>query len=469
MSDANITDAALRRFLETVDAWTPYVEWVSIVAVGVKSADGLKLISGRVNLLRAGADLEHPPDLQVETEHILGRRQLVACSGDAVRQRVDNAISGRLTFDRPVSTFELRTVNLNPFPIRPFGITADIRLPTCRITGDNRFAALQPVGGLETADWELRANDPPYHGLDDLMSAIGLPMSNAMENLGQLEVMIVPPAIILSDCGAIRNRMAEVFVWGSPSLRVEDLSVSVKAFPGAGAVNIARPLHYQGIARLENRAYDTMKFVGDVGDDVAVRVFLTIKGLAVNQLWIDDPSQRLHASLVAAEVFDKELGALDQYLLRGRNDQAERFEWAVGTLLYLLGFRILRLGKGTPIEDGPDLLAITPGGHVAVVECTLGHPDNKDKVAKVLQRSARAREELNKTGFPASKVLPVVATPMPHEELQDAHADCRRRGALLVDREALTDLRRRAKFAQNPDQIFGEGISALSGRDATQD
>jgi hypothetical protein len=249
---------------------------------------------------------------------------------------------------------------------------------------------------------------------------------------------------------------------------VEDVSVSVKGFPRAGAVATARKLDYERSERLEGRAYDTMKFAGDVGDHPAVRVFLTVKGLAVNQFWIDDPSRRLYAALVGAEAFDESLNALDEHLFNSPNYQAERFEWAVGGLLYLLGFRILRLGKGTPIEDGPDLLALTPQGHIAAVECTLGHPDNKDKVAKVLQRTARVREKLTKSGFPANKVLPVVVTSMPRQELHDARADSRRRGVLLLDKESLTDLRQRAKFPQDPDQILTEAISALSGRDSVQ-
>jgi hypothetical protein len=463
-----VTQEALRRFRETATAWLPYIEWASIVAVGVKSPEGLVLLCGRIRLLRA--DAGHEAELHVETEHLVARRQFVHCSPETAAHLVDEAIQGRVAFENLSSVFFLRgaTIGLHAYPIRPLGLTADVRLPTCRVTGGHKFAPLESIGGIEPADWELRGNDPPYHGLDDLMIALGLPTSGAMGDLAQLEVQVVPPAIIVGDLCAIRSGRADVRIWASPKLRREDVSVSVKGFPREGRPATARTLDFVRSVHAEGQTYDHLQFEGDAGDDSALRVFLRVNATAVNQFWIADPSRRLHASLVTAEVFDESLAALDQHLSNTRGDQAERFEWAVGDLLYLLGFRVLRLGKGTPITDGPDMLALTVSGHVAVVECTVGHPDNKDKVAKVLQRAARVRDKLNKSGFPETRVLPIIATQLPREELRDAHADSLRRGALIVDKEALTDLRQRVKFPQNSDQLFNEGVSAVSPRDGVQ-
>jgi hypothetical protein len=186
--------------------------------------------------------------------------------------------------------------------------------------------------------------------------------------------------------------------------------------------------------------------------------------LAVNQWWIADASRRLHSPLVVAEVFDESLTLLDQYLFSVRGDQADRFEWAVGQFLHLLGFRVMRLGKGTPIGDGPDMIGMSANGHCAIVECTVGHPDNKDKVAKTLQRAARVRERLNSSGFPLTKVLPVIVTPLARDEFREAYGDSLRKGALILDQQALKSLRQRVPLPQNSDQLLDEGMSAIGSQ-----
>jgi hypothetical protein len=99
--ETSVAEEALRRFREITNAWLPYIESASIVAVAVKSPEGLNLVSGRVQLFRS--DVEHPPDLHVETEHILGRRQFVACAGESAAELVDEVIGGRVAFQNPSS------------------------------------------------------------------------------------------------------------------------------------------------------------------------------------------------------------------------------------------------------------------------------------------------------------------------------------------------------------------------------
>jgi hypothetical protein len=57
-------------------------------------------------------------------------------------------------------------------------------------------------------------------------------------------------------------------------------------------------------------------------------------------------------------------------------------------LLTLLGFSVANYGRIPKLQKGPDIIAITPSGHVGVVECTVGLINESDKLAKLVQRTA---------------------------------------------------------------------------------
>ena len=66
-----------------------------------------------------------------------------------------------------------------------------------------------------------------------------------------------------------------------------------------------------------------------------------------------------------------------------------------------------------------------------------------------------------------TKVLPIVATPLPRAELSDATSDALRRGVLVLDAEALASLRQQVTYPPDSDRRFNEAIAALtSGADA---
>jgi hypothetical protein len=440
--------------------WSPYIEWISVSLVGVKLPDRLHLLCGRVHFYRAGASPE--AEVSVKTEHLLARRYTIPCTPEIASKVLDEALSGQVVLDGRV--FDLRCAQLVrlTFPERAPGFTGDARIPGCRIAGEPVREVLEKIGGQEAAEWELRGHSDPYYGLDQLLASLGLPVTAAVGDLTRLDVAIVPPVIIMGDQSTIRAGRAEVTLTASPRLDTGDISVNVRSFSPGRVLGNARTLEFVSRAPHGDAGDDVLVFAGDVGEETLVHVFLSAKGFAANQFWITDQARRLHGHIAVAEVFDESLATLDRYLKNARGDQADLFEWAIATLATLLGFRVLWLGKGTPLTDGPDLLALTTTGNVLVAECTVGHPDNKDKVAKVIQRAARVREKLSKSGFPVTKVLPIVATPLPRVELKDAISDAHRRGVLVLDAEALAKLRQQITFPPDSDRRFDEAMSALT-------
>jgi len=287
---------------------------------------------------------------------------------------------------------------------------------------------------------------------------MGLPNCSAMGDMALLRLSVVPPAIIEANISAISKGRAKICVWGAPNLSPGDVAVKVRGLAKDGKQGSCVPLSIDAIVPVEGKSYTVMEFGGDVGKEAVVQAFLNVGGLAIQQLWIGDPDRRLHIAQPIAESFDENLAVFDAQLFSTRNDQSERFEWAVGTLLFLLGFKLMPLGKSSPLTDGPDIVAVTPNGNVAVVECTIQLPGNKDKVGKVLQRAARVREQMAKSGFVGGTTLPVVVTRVPREQVGDARAEVMGRGVLVLDKEDLQSLRRRIISHPIPISSLAKGL-----------
>jgi hypothetical protein len=461
-------ESDIDRFRKTCESWLPYIEWVSVSAVALKTREGLKLFSGRVSLFRHG--MEPEPGLNVDTTHLQVRKRLIRCDTKGAADFLENALQGKISIEdscefRLVGT----SIKLLPHPIRSPGVTADIRVPTCVVIGDEKSSAIREVGGYEALDWEVRAHTPPFYSLDELLGWMGLPNCSAMGDMSLLQLSVVPPATIEGNLSAISKGRVKVCVWGAPKLPPENISLQVRGLARDGRQGSVIPLRFEATAPVVGKPYDVMEFGGDVAEEAVVQAFLNVGGLAVQQLWIGDPERRLHIAQPVAESFDENLATLDAHLFSTRNDQSERFEWAVGTLLFLLGFKLMPLGKNSPLTDGPDVVAVTPNGNVAVVECTIQLPGNKDKVGKVLQRATRVREQMAKSGFVGGTTLPVVVTRVPRDQVGDARREVTRRGVLVLDKEDLQGLRRRIIVPPNPDQLFSEGIALLEGAKSTGD
>ena len=81
--------------------------------------------------------------------------------------------------------------------------------------------------------------------------------------------------------------------------------------------------------------------------------------------------------------------------LKPDTDKPYAFESAVSTLLTLLGFSVANYGRIPKLQKGPDIIAVTPSGHVGIIECTIGLINENDKLAKLVQRTTLIKDEVN--------------------------------------------------------------------------
>jgi hypothetical protein len=92
--------------------------------------------------------------------------------------------------------------------------------------------------------------------------------------------------------------------------------------------------------------------------------------------------------------------------------------------LWLLGFSVAQLG-GTPrTQDAADIIATTPNGHFAVIECTTGLLKADNKLPLLHDRAQAVRRALESSAHNQLRVLPVIVTTKSREEIKPDLAVC---------------------------------------------
>lgn len=185
-----------------------------------------------------------------------------------------------------------------------------------------------------------------------------------------------------------------------------------------------------------------------------VQAFASYGSRWVHQGWITDPDNSVNVRRSMHEVFDPSLDGINKSLFdaKSHKQDARILEAGVGNLMFMYGFAVNPLSSHFT-TDAADLLAVSPNGNIAVIECTTGAINNNGKLSKLLARSAALLEKLEKTGNPHLKVLPIVVTTMRREALTDEEI-ASSKGIYIATWEDLEKLVDESLIPRNADQAF---------------
>jgi hypothetical protein len=193
-----------------------------------------------------------------------------------------------------------------------------------------------------------------------------------------------------------------------------------------------------------------------VGDASLLQAFLSYAGTSLHQWWITDPQKRFNPRYAIHQIFDEDIEMLKQMLLKPETDKPYVFEGAVSTLLNLLGFSVSNYGRIPKLQKGPDIIAVSPSGHIGVIECTIGLLDENDKLAKLVQRTKLIRDRLNETGHGFLQVQPVIVTPLSRHEVTANLETAGKHNIAVVCREDLQAMLNQIGLTPNADRLFQE-------------
>ncbi len=171
--------------------------------------------------------------------------------------------------------------------------------------------------------------------------------------------------------------------------------------------------------------------------DATATLFILMAGRCVDCVSVPLAEAGYNLQMRTHNVVDPGLRRFLEHLRPARSHKGKEFGEAVGLLFLFLGFHVDPLYAQSGLGDAVDSLAHDPASSVILaIECTVGPPDGKAKLSKLIARSAEMRSKLRD-----SEVIPVLATAIPREAVSKIEVEkAERDGVALLAREDLDDL-----------------------------
>ncbi|HEU5066613.1 MAG TPA: hypothetical protein VFT61_00280 [Sphingomicrobium sp.] len=418
----------------------------------LKLGDSYTVISARLIFASATAHIVEREICSKSLRVILKRLESVQRAEEVIRE----AVSGEFEIAGERYKFGPRESADATLLIDPFDETMGAQMQLCSLK--IRGCATRGLLDTQRLDWELRASNPPYLTFAELLGEIGLPLPTTYT---VFEAYHTAPVAIdreqSSLCGTVLNLGVRV----ESGLPVEEASLGLVAIkPGEATVRETFKSSELTWKRDGEISVGTLSWTAPAGR--AVQAVAKFSGVAFHYWWVVDPGHILNPRKTIFSTIDTDLSILRDFL-RSSGSRGREFESAVSWLLWMLGFGVAHLGSETKTQDAVDVIAATPAGHFALIECTTGviAADNK-KLANLVSRRAVLVEKLKQANHNNVHVLPIIVTSKSREEVVHEIEPARERGVLVLTGEDLIALLERTDVLTNPDEIYAEAENQIS-------
>lgn len=463
------TPADLTTFEGIIAPWKSAYRCADCACLTIKVGDESPMVIGRILLYTASPAVD--PSFTLNTKSISARRALITLDDGAIDPVIASAAEGTIVIGE--ETFALKQdgqyLGTVLFPLNHPEVSPGMRIPALRVFGVQKGSLLQARSfkAVEHLDWELKASDQPFATFDELLATLGLPPLLNMGDFTALDIAAGVPATI-SDSSHIKQGHANVVCRLAHGLDTAKVKFGYKV-QRAGVIvrSMRKGEHFNW---LNGKDYQEGSIRIDVGETPALQAFLSYEDTALHQSVILDPDKRLNARHAAYEVFDQELRIFKTYVNGQGADPARDFEKGISFLASLLGFSILPLNVvPQKLSDAPDLIVSTPAGHIAVIECTIGHLNHDNKLSKLVRRTTQLKDKLRGAGFGHLLVQPVIVSLLTKAELQADLEDAGKHRIAVITKEGLQPLVEEATLFPNPEEVFNRLARNIPGSDATQE
>jgi len=166
--------------------------------------------------------------------------------------------------------------------------------------------------------------------------------------------------------------------------------------------------------------------------------------------------------------FDEKLDILSDFLTKsgakGRN--ARDLETGVAWLLWMLGFSVAHLGGTGRTQDAADLIATTPTGHFAVIECTTGLLKAENKLSLLIGRAEQVRLGVVASNNKHLRVLPIMVTSKTRAEVSADLEQAERLGVLVITSENLERAIATTLVLPNPEKMYDDSWQTVEAAKA---
>lgn len=440
----------IHEFMELVSPWDAAYKDATFSFLGVKNGDHVCLAQGHL-ILPTGTQL--PPSLEVVTPSICACSIRLAelkldCSG-LIEALIGDGVQtpiGRLVLGIRNGQQESVSAHLEGYPRNFYdaqALTVLLSLSCSQHAFVNRQAEFQN---------DLRAADAPYDSASELAGLLGL----RLLRWDACTLDFSAHAVIAIDLQReIHERATTLALLAAHGLDLAPAKLGYRVLVN-GLVVERRAVTAGELSWRDTEPYRVGELDIALPEGAIVQCFASYGGKWIHQGWLVRAGSFVNSRRVSHEAFDAKLENTKRYLSDEKllKQDSRYFEYAIASLLYMLGFSVDPL-FGPLMRDNPDLLASTPSGNIVVVECTTGAIDNEGKLTKLLSRTRALEDKLRQSGHAYVRCLPVIVTALPRGAIADLQS-AKDAGIVVACAEDIEGALSRTLFPQNPDVLFEE-------------
>jgi hypothetical protein len=341
-------------------------------------------------------------------------------------------------------------------PFHPDGLATQTRINVLTIMGGEMETIRQPE-----VDWEVKSASRPYDSLQEIANEMSLGVLTQYPP--QVEVVAYNVAAVDGQNSRVSGERADVQVILAKGLERDRLTLGYRVYVKGAAV--ARDVVRGGsmVWSVEEN-FDRGQTTIPVPLGGALNCAVSYDGVTQQHYWLADPGRIANPRRAVYEAFDPKLENLKAILANalGRGAEARDLESAVAWLLWMLGFSVAHLNTRT-MREAADLIATTPLGHFAIVECTTGLLKAENKLSLLHDRVEAVRRGLADANNAHLHLLPVMVTSKTRTEVAPDIEAAERLGVLVMTREHLDQvINQRTLVFANADQMYLEAEQSVS-------
>jgi len=394
----------------------------------------------------------NPRDLgfRTETEHLIaGLVQHRELSHPELRKMLETALEGAIVVGQDKFELPFSVITHNRVMGGPDQWAQQLQMRVSSTQVGYVPNEPKPMVFTPALDDELRRGDVPFDGFDDLITWLSLPDPRFNGSSGTITVTVEPPAQLDLEKCRLENDTFELWVRAHSKFNTSDISLAVRGAPGGGIA--ARRQLGKGILWERDQQGDWKGSVCTSFEEADQAIAILMIGSAcVRRHWFTDPVKARNVRYVAMQTLDHELKQLRRYLFAPERDK-DRFEQAVANLLFLRGFN-----PALPLEtDASDILLMTPGGQLVLVECTTSVKDVPTKIGKLVARRDEIRRALTVSGH-SPDVVACLACLSPRDQIAASYDDLMKHQVLLWSNEDLRGQFEKLRFPNDVDKEIME-------------
>lgn len=439
----------INEFFKAVDRVHAGNKNLTFAYLAIKRGEDLYLIQAALTFNTAPPKplLEH-----FQSDHVLAGAYNLSELGLDPQALVEALLLGKIRTPRGDLLFPGNDVGTHGVHYEPFhsaGIKAQARYDVLVLLGGSQASFIRQP----SIDWELKAASTPYEGLQELANEYKL---GGLRDIVNVELIAFHVAAI--DYGSVvSNNNAKIGVFLAHGSSTIDVKLGYRVID-QGRVTARSSIDgraMQWAANAEHQ-YGTAEIV--VPPAAVIHCFVSYRGVAQHFGWIGDPATMQNPRRSVYNKFDGNAEILTEFLTRSgtKGRDARDLEAGVAWLLWMLGFSVAHLGGTGRTQDAADLIATTPKGDFAVIECTTGLLKAENKLPLLISRVEQVRSGIVESNNKHLRVLPIIVTSKTRAEVNADIEQAERLGVLVITKEDLQGAIVRTLIFPNPEKMYDD-------------